>query len=133
MKNILIAALALISLSIPAKAQMTNAQAVKVVVPYKTTCSSQTISTSATEVSGNTTVITTTGGISRVKVTNLDSSASVCCSDSSSVATSGNSIGDCINGTTGQKNWLAWGISAIQPWYCIATTSNVSILVCKVR
>ena len=133
MKNFIIVLVALIGLALPARAQMTNAQAVKIVVPYKTTCSSVTIGTSAVELTGNTTNPTTTAGISAIKVVNLSSSATVYSSHNSAVANSGNSIGDPLSPSSGQANWAEYGISTFQGWYAVASASNVSIIVCLVR
>lgn len=136
MKNAMLAFIALIGLCGPARAQqLTNAQAVKIVVPYKTVCSSVTIGTTATEITGNTAVVSTTGGISAVAVLNFDTANTVYCSDNSGVASSGNLIGWPIayTPTTGPRAWQEWGLSTMQPWYCISSGANTSIQVCKVR
>lgn len=114
---------------------LTNAQAVKIIVPYKTTCSSVTIGTSATEITNNTAVSSTTAGISAVKVSNLSTTATVCCSHASTVVcTVGNSFyTEPIFPSGGQANFLNWGISTMQGWYCAASAANTSVSVCLVR
>lgn len=134
--KIMITLAALIAFSLPAKAQqITNAQAVKIVVPYKTVCSSVTIGTTATELTGNTSISTTTAGISALSVLSFDTANTVYCSDNSGVASSGNLIGWPIaySPTTGPRAWQSWALSTMQPWYCVASAANVSIEVCKVR
>lgn len=133
MKKILLALVALIAFSTRSVAQLTNAQAVKIVVPYKTTCSSVTIGTSATELTGNTTSITTTAGISAIKVVNLSTTATVYCSQNAAVASSGNSIGDPLFPSSGQPYFLEWGISTAQGWSCVSSASNTSLIVCLVK
>lgn len=137
MKTILLL-VALIGLSLPARAQvMTNAQSVKVVVPYLTTCSSTTIAATAADVTGgNTSVSSTTAGISQIKVTNAHPTATICCGSSSGVTcnTGASTDGEAIAPvSSGQRNFLSWGISTAQKWYCIATVATVGATVCKVR
>lgn len=136
MKKIVFAALALISLCGSSKAAQPtiSAQPVKVIVPTQTTCSSMTITTTPTEVTGNTTVISTTYGAFAVKVTNMDSSKNVCCSHSASVSCSGNLIGDVIAPTGAPPYyWSSWGISSMEPWYCVSSGANTSINVCLAK
>lgn len=135
MKKILLL-IAALGLSISSQAAtMTNAQAVKLVIPYQTTCSSMTISTTATDVSGNTTSITTTAGISNIAVLNWDTNNIVYCDEMSTVTSSGNAIGWPIapSAATGPRNWMSWAISTTQQWYCIASGANTSIQVCKTK
>lgn len=133
--NKLILVAALLGLCVPARAQITNAQAVKIVVPYKTVCSSVTIGTSPVEISGNTGVVSTTGGISAISVLNFDTANTVYCDDNSGVTSSGNLIGWPIaySPTTGPRAWQSWALSVMQPWYCVSSGANTSIMVCKVR
>ncbi len=136
MRKLIFVIVAMAGLVVPVKAQqLINAQAVKIVVPYKTSCSSVTIGTSATEISGNTTLLATTGGISAIAVLNLDTANTVYCSDNSGVTSSGNLIGWPISYTpaTGPRSWMEWGLSSMQPWYCVSSGANTSIEVCKVR
>lgn len=133
MKNILLIIAALISLSLPARAQIVvNAQAVKVIVPYQTTCSSVTIGTTPVEVTGNTAVPSTSYGAYSVKVENLNASNAVFCSQSASVASSGNLIGDDVAASAAAPyNFLAWLINPMQSWYCVSAGANTTIMVCK--
>lgn len=134
--KILIALIALIGLCGSVRAQqITNATAVKIVVPFKTTCSSTTIGTAAVEMTGNTTNVTTTAGISAVKVSNLSSTATVCCSSANTVVcTVGNSFYiEPIFPSSAQPNFNEWGISTAQGWYCAASASNTSVSLCLVR
>ncbi len=135
MKNILMVLGVLLGLCSRSSAQMTNAQSVKIVVPYLTTCSSQTIGTSAVEMTGNTAVSSTTAGISAIKISNLSSSATVCCSSSDTVVcTVGSSFYvEPIFPSSSQPNFNAWGISTAQKWYCAASSANVSVSKCLVR
>ncbi len=107
----------------------------KVVTEYSTECSSKTIGATAVNVVHNSTNPTTSWGATDVKVTNLSTTATVFCSNSSSVATSGNNIGDLVyfSPTTGPRYYLSWPINAMQPWWCIASAANTSILVCRKR
>lgn len=130
-------ALGLILSLIPAvrAQQLTNAQAVKIVVPYKTACSSVTIGTAATEMTGNTSSAITTAGISALKVSNLSTTATVCCASANTVVcTVGNSnYIEPIFPSSAQPNFDEWGISTMQPWYCAASAANTSLSVCLVR
>jgi len=130
------AVLVLAFCSLPAAAAtLTNAQAVKVVVPYTTSCSSVTIGVSAVEMTGNTANVTTTAGISAIKVSNLSASATVCCSDKSTiVCTVGNAnYMEPIFPSTVQPYFDAWAISTSEPWYCAASAANTSVSACLVR
>ncbi len=135
MKKILFTLAALIGLCLPSGAQMTNAQSVKIVVPFTNTCSSVTIGVAATEITGNTSVSTTTAGISAIKVSNLSASATVCCSSSASiVCTAGDSnYMEPIFPSSAQPNFLNWSISTAQKWYCAASAANTSISRCLLR
>lgn len=136
MNKFILALIVMLGFCIPVQAQtLTNAQAVKLIVPYKTTCSSMTIGTSATEMTGNTAVVSTTAGISALKVSNLSSSASVCCSSANTVVcTVGSSFYvEPIFPSAAQPNFLNWAISTSQPWYCAASAANSPVSVCLVR
>ncbi len=136
MRKSLLALVALIGLCVPARSQITNAQAVKIVVPYKTSCSLVTVGTTATELTGNTTTISTTAGISAIKIVNLSSTANIYSSQSANVATSGSNTGDPLmeaTSATAQPNWSEYGISVLQTWYAIASAASTSIIVCLVR
>lgn len=115
---------------------MTNAQAVRIVVPYTTHCASVTISNSTpTELTGNTSVSTTTAGISWVSVQNMSTTNTVYCSDNSSVSASGNNIGVIVQKyqLSETENQQDWNISTMQKWYCIASAANTSINVCTIK
>ncbi len=136
MKKTLLAVIALLGLCLPVRAQpLINAQSVKIVVPYKTTCSSTTINIAATEMTGNTAVISTTAGISALKVSNLSATATVCCASANTViCTVGNPFYvEPIFPSSVQPNFDEWGISAMQPWYCAASSSGTSVSLCLVR
>lgn len=136
MKNILIAVVALIGLCPSARAQIaSNTTPVSILVHYKTTCSSVTINIAATEMTGNTAVASTTAGISALKVSNLSSSASVCCSSANTVVcTVGSSFYvEPIFPSSAQPNFDEWGIAVTQPWYCAASSSNTSVSSCLVH
>lgn len=134
MKKILSVAVLMIMASNARAAVLTNAQAVKVVVPYQMTCSSMTLGASASEITGNTSISTSTAGISWVRVVNLDGSNTVYCSHSASVAASGNNIGEPISpSSSGPKYLIEWRISTGQPWYCIPSAANTSVIVCKLK
>ncbi len=132
MKKTIIALVALIGLSVTAKAQsLTNAQAVKIVVPYVTQCSTASISTSTTEVTGNTASVATTYGASAVKIVNQDTTNNVCCSDNAGVSCS---VGDVISASVSAPyNWLSWPVSTTQKWYCVASASTAKALICRVK
>lgn len=135
MKKSIFVLLAILGLCVPSRAQKTNTQAVSLFVQYKTTCSSSTIGTTATELTGNTTIISTTAGISAIKVSNLSTTATVCCSHANTVVcTVGNSFySEPIFPSGGQPNFLNWGISVLQGWYCAGSAAGVPISVCLVR
>lgn len=139
MRKTLLVIVALLGLSIPAKAQsITNAQAVWSAVKYQTTCSSTTVGLSAVEMTGNTSTHTTTGGISWIKITNANQFASVCCSSSTNVTCNTGALGDGDEiakrtAITAQPNSLSWSISTMQQWFCIATLASTGVTVCKIR
>lgn len=136
MKEFLLALAAIICFSAPAGAQVsTQAQAVKLVLTWEMACSSQTIGTSAVEMTGNTSVSSTTAAKSYIAVMNLDTANTVYCSSNSAVASSGNDIGWPIapSAASGARNWFQWTIAATQKWYCIASAANTSIMKCLGR
>lgn len=136
MRKGLFALAAMIAFCVPSGAQnMTNAQSVKLVVPYKTSCSSVTINIAATEMTGNVASSTATAGISSIKVSNLSGSATVCCSSLSTVVcTAGHSFYiEPIFPSASQPNFATWAISTAQPWYCAASSSNTSVSSCLLR
>lgn len=112
--------------------QHSNSTPVSIIVPGNTTCSKQTIAATAGDVTGNTAVASTSAYIIAVKVTNLDASADIYCSDSSSVAASGSGQGDgpIAHTAAAPFNFLSWGISSLQKWYCISSSGSVSAIVC---
>ncbi len=131
MKTLLVL-VALLGLSISAHAQqLTNAQAVKIVVPYVTQCSTASISTTATEVTGNTSAINTTYGASAVKIANQDATNNLCCSENAGVSCS---VADVIAASASAPyNWLSWAVSTTQKWYCVASASTAKALICRVK
>jgi len=137
MKSLALAILTVLAMSHGAKAQtMTNASPVKLVVPYQTTCSSVTLlSATPVELTGNTSVVTTSAGMSWVKVTNLDATATVFCSHSASVSASGSNIGDPVCSTTvnPHNNRQDWRISTSQKWYCVSTVNGSNIIKCLLK
>lgn len=116
-----------------AQVQIANVQAVKFVIPYETDCSSKTIGATAVNVVHNSTNPATTYAAFAAKVTNLSTAETVYCSDNASVTTSGNNIGEAIlfSATTVERYWKSWGINPLQPWWCISTGANTSIMVCR--
>lgn len=115
--------------------QITNAQAVKVIVPYFTQCTKQTISpTTPTEITGNTSILSTTFGATAVQIFNLDTAATLFCSHDSAVAASGSHQGVSIApAASAPFNWLSWGISTMQGWYCLSSSGSVSAMVCLTK
>ena len=97
-----------------------------------TSCSTQTVTSSTVlEVTGNTTVLGTTAGVDWVKVANQDTANDVFCSQDSAVAISGLKIGDRVaHAAASPWNWLSWAIGKRQPWYCLAATASVVVMVC---
>jgi len=102
-----------------------------------TTCVPVTISSSVpTEVSGNTTSVTTSSATWFVSVMNLDTANNIYCSHDSAVATSGTHQGVPIiyqSAATNSFNWFAWQIGMLEPWYCKAATASVTAMVCRYR
>ncbi len=135
MKIIVAAFLALLVAPMAHAQTLTNAQAVKIVVPYMTTCSSATIGTAATEMTGNTASVKTTAGISSVKVSNLSGTATVCCASTSNVVCTPGSAYyiEPIFPSSTQPNSITWRISTTQKWYCAASAANTSVSLCLVR
>lgn len=136
MKKTLFVLVGLLGIAAPAKAQpLIATQAVRVIVSYSASCSSVTIGVTPTEVTGNTTVSSTTAGIHSIAVLNFSTANTVYCSDNSAVTSSGNNIGWPIAYTpvTGPRAWMSWAIHALHPWYCISSAANTSIMVCKDR
>lgn len=132
MNKTLLAVIALLGLCAPARAQtLTNAQAVKIVVPYVTQCSTASVSTSTTEVTGNTSAANTTYGASAVKIVNQDTTNNVCCSENASVSCS---VADVIAPSVAAPyNWTSWAVSVTQKWYCVAAAATAKILICRVK
>lgn len=137
MKNFLLVLVSLLALAVPAKAQSyTSAQATWNTVRYTTLCSSTTIGVTAVEMTSNTSTVTTSVGISQLKVTNAHTTATICCASASTVtcntgaATDGEAIAPVASG---QRNFLSWGISTSQQFWCIATVASTGVTVCKVR
>ncbi len=134
MKKLCLFLLMVAGLSISARAQsLTQAQPVKVIVPYQTTCSSATIGATPVEMTGNTTAANTSASIYTIKVENISQTNAVYCSQLATVASSGNSIGDLVAAYSGTGAWPSqtWIINAFQPWYCVAAGANTSVMVCK--
>lgn len=135
MKKMLAVFALLAGLAIPGRAQtMTNAQAVKVVIPYQTTCATASLTTTATDVTfGNSTTITSSAGINAVKVTNWDAAIAVNCSEGSGVT---GSTGDQIAPqatANAPLNYLSWNISTSQKWYCASASSTVKVTICRTK
>lgn len=140
MKKILLALGALIAVVCPTHAQQATPPAmpatpVRSIVQFMTQCSSVTLSSTPTEMTGNSTSTVTSAGISTIKVVNLDTAIAVCCSDNPNVScTAGNNnYGDPISGSSGQKNWISWPISIYQKWFCASASGAPSVIACKVR
>lgn len=130
MKSFLCVLVALLGFCLPAKAQTTQAtQPVKVSVPFVTDCSTVSFTTTAVDVTGNTTVASTTYAAFAVKVTNTGATNNICCSQSSGVTCS---TGETIAASaTAPYNWLSWGVSVTQKWYCASSASTTIGLVCR--
>ena len=137
MKKILMSVGMVLFLVAPALAQIhTQADPVKVVTPYKLSCSSVTLgSVTASELTGNTTAPTTVP-IFEIDVMPLSQSATVYLSQSASVSASGNKIGVPVypfvsNAAVAQQpGFVTFVIAPTQKWYAIAGAANTSIIVC---
>lgn len=136
MKNTLLILVALIGLCIPARAQIhVDAQSVKTIVPNKMSCSSTTLATSATEITGNSAVLPlATPGVYEVLVMTLSSSATSYFSDNAAVATSGNLIGAPVYPVvSGQPAFVSFTINPTQLFYGVSGTAGQSVMICKKR
>ena len=113
------------------KIPLTNGGAFKQIVPYQMVCSSYTIGTSTSEITGNTIVSNTTAGVSWVRVRNLSASATVYCNGLPTVTASGAAAGDPIAPySSGEPNAVEYLISTMQPWYCIASAAGTPAIIC---
>ena len=132
MKKIFAAAFVILALAGRAHAQIEPAQSVKFVMPTGVDCSSMTIGTTAVEVTGNTSVVSTSAKVRYIAILNLSSTNNVYCRKLSTVASSGNLIGwPIVNYSgSGAYNWMGWTISTMQQWWCVAAGANTSIMVC---
>lgn len=147
MKTLIASLLLMAGLGISAQAQqtplMTNASAVKSVVPYNTACKAMAISSgTAVDVTlGNvSSPSSSTAGIYNIFVENLDTVADICCitnnasvSCTASNANAGIPLIHQVSSTT-PPNFLSIGIATWEPFHCIANgvMSNLAI-VCRWR
>lgn len=142
MKTLIVLALLATSLTAraanPTAERLTNAQPVKLVVPYSLKCSSTTVGTVQADLSGNTSSPLTTGGISRIIVQNLSSGTTIYVSSDPNVTTStANATGFAIYPITTSNpalpNDKEFPISTTQQFFGVAGTNLTPIGVCKIR
>lgn len=89
---------------------------------YKQSCTQVTISNSTpTELTGN--LSNPRAFVWAVKVSNLDSTANLCCNQDPAVSCSiGAHHGEVIAPVSAAPfNFLAWVINTTQPWYCLSS------------
>ena len=101
-----------------------------------TSCASVSVSTSTpSEITGNTTDISTSSHTWFVTVFNLDTSADLYCSQDSAVAASGPHLGVPIlhQSASGVPfNFFGWYIGPLEKWYCKSTgASATTAMVCR--
>lgn len=114
----------------------TAARAQTVIVP--TTCLKLAISTSApTEVTGNASTIATSSAVWSVMVMNLDTSASIFCSNDAAVSSTASSAHYGVPilaqpSASSPFNFMGWVIGMLEPWYCVsAGASSTQAQVCR--
>lgn len=131
MKKFILAGIVMMAALSSKAAILENAASVKIVMPYRTQVSSQTIGTTAVEMTGNVTSSTATAGIRYITVMNTDATNTIYCGDSSSVASSGLNIGWPIapSATGGPRNYFSWTIPTWEPFYCISSGSGNNVMV----
>jgi hypothetical protein len=98
------------------------------------TCLKTTIShTTPTELTGN--LANPRAFTWAVKVTNIDATANLFCSQKSNVATSGANTGEIIAPASAPPyNFLAWIVNMTQPWYCKSDgVADTSAIVCTTQ
>ncbi len=141
MKNTLFALVAIIGLCGSAHAQVAvKAQTEYQIVPNKMSCSSTTLSTTATDVTGNTgTLSFTSPGVYEIDVMTLSASATAYFSDNSAVAASGALIGAPVYpvvtaaSAAVQPGFVQFVINPTQKFYGVSGTAGQSVMICKKR
>lgn len=94
---------------------------------YNTNCSQVSISSSTpTELTGN--LANQRAFVWGVKVSNLDATNNLCCSQNPAVSCSlGANHGEVVAASASAPyNFLSWIINTIQPWYCKTASSTAS-------
>jgi hypothetical protein len=141
MKKNILSLLALVGLCVSARAQqvLTNALAVKPIVPYSDTQVPNVSITSGTavEITGNKSSPSTSAGLFGVMILNWSTSANIfCCpNDSACSASAGAHQGFPIlqQPSGGNYNWQYFSIPTWEPMYCIASASGVTAYVLKFK
>lgn len=145
MKNTLLALVALIGLcggahaqSVAPTVQLTNATAVKEVVPYYNFCSSTTVGTTVTELSGNVNISTATAGIYKLLIQNLSANTTEYFSSdfgvtSATATRTGFALYPLNSAFPALPNWMLFPISTMQPWYGVASSNGSPLQLCKIR